>query len=961
MLFHRTPPTDAELVRAVLQGRKQQFGVLVERYQNLVYHVLVSRMSHPSEAEDLAQETFLRAFRRLDELEEPAKFGPWLRRIAENLAFSAVRSSRVRAEVSIGWLPASSEDPARVVERQEQHDRVWAAVEGLSLEHREVVLLYYLEDYSLEQVAAFLDLSPTAVKGRLYRARAVLREVLADAADRQVTAAVRARRQGKAFTRKVLAVLPVTPWHLPVGQTLFATSWGSWALAVGASVGLSVLALVGGFRWWQGEWPWTEPSLPAVSAPALAALPEVQMPAVGPVADAVAMRVQWAPAVAAYEAGESLYGAPGLDAAARARQAQALQWGWGGRLEWDFEQGDQGWQARGGQNLVPLQASGGVLRVPLEYRDWGDGDYADVELISPELGYAAELFERLEVRVRLVPAGSRESGFRVSWTTPLNRCFPGWDPWHMERLTSEQMRQAMAGTFRRSASRFYSFYGPLTLTTLWQELSVGPLCERSPRMGSNDPLNLPLVWEGPLLDLRLHFMLPAPGQADSVGSAARPEALEIERIALRAAGGTLELELPHPALPRGQPTGQWLGPGTLQPLAQPDLDWPIAGDLDGDGDQDLLVGFFSRLDQSMDVEQGCITLLNDGRGRFTADSVQVVEHGEDGRIGISYLDGSDVNHDGLMDLVVGKGLNTQVFINQGRGVMQEAVVWQSEVYVGTGDVDGDGDVDVATILHQSAGSDEPDPTRSWPVRLHLNDGLGAFTVRELSPPGPEGGWYPHTLDDYDRDGRAELVWIWWPLRSTAARACIAAGLTTSGWLHQTIFSFTKQPLAWRYTVGAMPVGYLGDLDHDGQWDLGTPLGLLSDGGNFGLGMEVRQVGGSAARPWLPREVHLPQHLWHCPRLVPQGQDLDKDGLFDPIFLDLNSRRGPALLVLRGQQGSWPTVEGRYPLPATPKGWTAADVDGDGRPDLVVVIQSLGAGGLFVLPNRAGVLQVAQRK
>ena len=97
MHFSRRPPTDAELVRAALQGRTQQFAVLVERYQNLVYHVLLSRLCRHEDAEDLAQETFLRAFRRLDELEEPAKFGPWLRRIAENLACSALRHRRTAA------------------------------------------------------------------------------------------------------------------------------------------------------------------------------------------------------------------------------------------------------------------------------------------------------------------------------------------------------------------------------------------------------------------------------------------------------------------------------------------------------------------------------------------------------------------------------------------------------------------------------------------------------------------------------------------------------------------------------------------------------------------------------------------------------------------------------------------------------------------------------------------------
>ena len=84
MLFRRTEDTDANLVAAVRSGKTQRFSELVSRYRNLVYATVLARVHDPDDADDLAQDTFLAGFRQLDQLEDPRKFGPWLRRIAEN-------------------------------------------------------------------------------------------------------------------------------------------------------------------------------------------------------------------------------------------------------------------------------------------------------------------------------------------------------------------------------------------------------------------------------------------------------------------------------------------------------------------------------------------------------------------------------------------------------------------------------------------------------------------------------------------------------------------------------------------------------------------------------------------------------------------------------------------------------------------------------------------------------------
>ncbi|MFA6111676.1 MAG: VCBS repeat-containing protein [Candidatus Latescibacterota bacterium] len=89
-----------------------------------------------------------------------------------------------------------------------------------------------------------------------------------------------------------------------------------------------------------------------------------------------------------------------------------------------------------------------------------------------------------------------------------------------------------------------------------------------------------------------------------------------------------------------------------------------------------------------------------------------------------------------------------------------------------------------------------------------------------------------------------------------------------------------------------------------------------------------------------------------PRLVPQVHDLNRDGLFDPLFVDVNYRQGPYLRVLRGQRGDLPVEEGSYPLPAEPRGWAVGDLDGDKAPDVVVVVEGIDGAGVYVLHNGA---------
>lgn len=961
MLHHRRPRTDAELVRAVLQGRTQQFGVLVERYQHLLHHLLLARVSRFEEAEDLAQEAFLRAFRRLDELEEPAKFGPWLRRIGENLACGALRSRRLAQTAVPDWEPGEEVDPEHLYLAQERRDQVWAAIDRLSLEQREAVLLYYLEDYTQEQVAAFLDISVGATKLRLIRARAALREELAAEFD-QVAQAVRTRRLRQGFSNTVLSTLPLVPWHLPVGHSLLAGGRLGWTLALGVSLGLGTLGTVLGLGHWQGWWSPPPAVSPQPSAPeVLAPLPGQDL---AQIAGEHGIRIVWAPTESpAGAAGMdgSLFGSETLTLQARARQEQALLQGQGGRLVWNFDGPDaQGWRAREmptgtlPPRVLSVEARDGALRIPLGVYE--PGRIPTVVLISPEIGYDARLFDRIEIRLRLVPPAAVRGGLSLTWTTPRNRSFPGQDPAPLRRLS---VAERLAAWERRQrgerqprfalptrGSWIYGLFwaadtAAVPLGPGWQDLVVEGLHE-DPVMG----------WEGDLVDLRLHLRLTDLRRTAAFGEAldpaAFPRAVEIDRILLRDAHRSLAVNLDPPAARARPAAGSWLGNGRFYPLSQPGLHWPLLGDLDGDGDLDLVVCYPTD-NATGGTRKGWVTALNDGNGRFTAGAAQALSNW------CGRVEGADLNQDGRLDLVVAQGTDTWLFLNQGHGVFAADRVWADWLYIGRGDVDGDGKVDLVLKPFDEASLEQPVASRASRATLFVNYGQAVFAEQELGAPAATG-WSPYALDDFNGDGRAELVWSAGSVEDdTEQRFVVCDGYAHGTWQRQVEIPRRYRPDERAYYLLTAP-GYLGDLDADGTWELGVPIAAYAESqGIIAAGLKLhRPAPDTRAAVWLPSTVHLRTSVIDLqPRPVPQVHDLDRDGLFDPLFVDVNYRQGPYLRVLRGQRGDLPVEEGSYLLPAEPRGWAAGDLDGDGAPDVVVVVEGIEGAGVYVLHNGAG--------
>jgi RNA polymerase sigma factor (sigma-70 family) len=204
-------PSDTDLVARSLLGNSEAFGQIVGRYQSLICSLAYSATGSLGESEDLAQETFITAWKHLRHLREAAKLRAWLCGIARNRIHNFLRregrepvrrAEEIDAEhESIGHEPI----PADHAISKEEAQILWRSLERLPELYREPLILFYREGESVERVAIELELSEDAVKQRLSRGR----KLLADEVTAFVEGALKLSAPGKAFTLGVLAALPL--------------------------------------------------------------------------------------------------------------------------------------------------------------------------------------------------------------------------------------------------------------------------------------------------------------------------------------------------------------------------------------------------------------------------------------------------------------------------------------------------------------------------------------------------------------------------------------------------------------------------------------------------------------------------------------------------------------------------------------------------------------------------------
>lgn len=176
--------TEVALVRAARDGDHQAFAALVERYQRPVFSLAYRMLGDGDDAEEAAQEAFLRVYRALGAYDFRRPFSTWLLSIAAHHCIDRLRRRPARPVVAIDalapWQQLASDavDPEEDAIRSDEADRVQAGLNRLPADYRVVLILRYWHDFGYADIAALLGSTESAVKSRLHRAREQLAELL---------------------------------------------------------------------------------------------------------------------------------------------------------------------------------------------------------------------------------------------------------------------------------------------------------------------------------------------------------------------------------------------------------------------------------------------------------------------------------------------------------------------------------------------------------------------------------------------------------------------------------------------------------------------------------------------------------------------------------------------------------------------------------------------------------------
>jgi len=171
-------PTDRDLILRARRGDAEAYGDLVARHQTSVFNVCYRILHNRADAEDLAQETFIRALDRLHTFDLEREFSPWIRRVAANLCLNHIESHKSTAPLDEERDEDKTQSPGEQVEVKERSEQIRSALASLPPHYRLVVELRHYQELSYDEIANELDIPLSDVKSHLFRARKLLVEKL---------------------------------------------------------------------------------------------------------------------------------------------------------------------------------------------------------------------------------------------------------------------------------------------------------------------------------------------------------------------------------------------------------------------------------------------------------------------------------------------------------------------------------------------------------------------------------------------------------------------------------------------------------------------------------------------------------------------------------------------------------------------------------------------------------------
>lgn len=174
---------DIYYIEAVRKGNVQAFSFLLEKYQRLVYTLALKLLKKPEEAEEMAQDTFVKAFQKLDSYEGKSKFSTWLYSITYNACISELRKRRIEFK-SLDDRQISDQDEQKMHDyyrdsrKEDQEKYLNLALEKLPEDDQVLVTLYYYESQSMDEISLITGLTVSNIKVKIHRARKKMNELL---------------------------------------------------------------------------------------------------------------------------------------------------------------------------------------------------------------------------------------------------------------------------------------------------------------------------------------------------------------------------------------------------------------------------------------------------------------------------------------------------------------------------------------------------------------------------------------------------------------------------------------------------------------------------------------------------------------------------------------------------------------------------------------------------------------
>mgnify|MGYP003499260849 FL=1 len=178
-------------IKQVLKGDQNAYADIVNLYQHKLYQICYRMLGNKQEAEDIAQEAFVRAYINLHSYDQKRKFSTWIYRIATNLCIDRIRKKKpdyyLDAEVAgtdgldmYSQIAADEKLPEDVVAQMELQERIQYEISRLPDKYRSVIVLKYIEELSLQEISEILDMPLGTVKTRIHRGREALRKQLSN-------------------------------------------------------------------------------------------------------------------------------------------------------------------------------------------------------------------------------------------------------------------------------------------------------------------------------------------------------------------------------------------------------------------------------------------------------------------------------------------------------------------------------------------------------------------------------------------------------------------------------------------------------------------------------------------------------------------------------------------------------------------------------------------------------------